>query len=90
MDIKSKKVRTLTEEEYLVNIANKQYKYIDFVGDDGKFTSWSMTDDKNENVIANEPEIIQIVAAIQNAVDKYNDRTPRHEDLANESNDEDS
>lgn len=84
MEIKNKKVRTLIEEEYLVSIIDKDYKYTDFVGEDGKLTSWSLVDEKDNNIIADEPQIIQIVAAIQNAVDRYNNRTPRHQEIHNE------
>lgn len=84
MEIKDKKVRTLTEEEYLISIVDKEYKYTDFVDESGKFSSWSLVDDKNNNIIADEPQIIQIVAAIQNAVDRYNNRTPRHQEIHNE------
>lgn len=85
MEIQDKKVRVLTEEEYTVKIVDKVYKYIDFIGEDGKPTSWSMTDDKNDNVVANDDEVIQIIAAVQNAVDRYNNRTPRHKELNNDS-----
>lgn len=84
MEIKSKTVRTLLEEEYEITLNDKTYKYIDFVAENGKMTSWSMTDDENRNVIADGPEVIQIIAAIQNQVDKYNERTPRHKEIHNE------
>lgn len=89
MEIKEKKVRTLVEEEYLISIVDKEYKYTDFADESGKFTSWSLVDDKNNNVIADEPQIIQIVAALQNAVDRYNNRTPRHQETHNEQQDVD-
>lgn len=84
MEIKSKTVRTLIEEEYEVSFADKTYRYIDFVGEDGKMTSWSMIDEDNKNVVADEPEVIQIIAAVQNEVDRYNKRTPRHQEIRNE------
>jgi hypothetical protein len=84
MEIKSKTVRTLIEEEYEVSFADKTYRYIDFVGEDGKMTSWSMIDEDNKNVIADEPEVVQIIAAVQNEVDRYNNRTTRHQEIRNE------
>lgn len=84
MEIKSKTVRTLIEEEYEVSFADKTYRYIDFVGEDGKMTSWSMIDENNKNVVADEPEVVQIIAAVQNEVDRYNKRTLRHQEIRNE------
>jgi hypothetical protein len=87
MEIKSKTVRILTEEEYEITLLDKTYRYTDFVAEDGKMTSWSMIDEENRNIVADGPEMIPIIAAIQNEVDRYNERTPRHKEIRNEQQD---
>lgn len=84
MEIKTKTVRILTEEEYEIILSDKVYRYTDFIGEDGKMVSWAMVDEDNKNVVADEPEIIQIIAAVQNEIDRYNKRTTRHQEIRNE------